>query len=196
LLDLLQELKIAQDTLVLFTSDNGPHREGGHDADFFDSNGPLRGTKRDLTEGGIRVPTIAWWPGTIQKGSEDDAHWYFGDVMATVAELAGVQPPADIDSESFAATLRGEPRKNRWDRKAKMYWEFYERRTAQAVRFGKWKAIRSPMFTGEVELYDMSNDAEEKRDYAMRRADLKQHATNLLDKFHEPDPNWKVPANR
>lgn len=196
ILDLLKELKIDEQTLVLFTSDNGPHKEGGHDSEFFDSNGPLRGIKRDLLEGGIRVPTIAWWPGVIKPGTEDDAHWYFGDLMATAAELAAVEAPKDIDSESFAPILRGQPREQRWNRKAKMYWEIYEGKTAQAVRFGKWKAIRSPMFTGEIELYDMSNDASEKRDYSMRRPDLKRHATNLLDKHHEPDPNWKVAEKR
>ncbi len=191
IIDLLKELKIDQKTLVIFTSDNGPHQEGGHHADFFDSNGKLRGIKRDLTEGGIRVPTIAWWPGTIKPGGEDDAHWYFGDVMATAAELAGIDAPQDIDSDSFAGPLRGQPREKRWSRKSKMYWEFYERGSAQAVRFGKWKAIRKPMFTGDIELYDMSNDAGEKRDYAKRRPDLARHAKNLLDKMHEPDPNWK-----
>lgn len=196
LLDLLDELKIDDNTLVLFTSDNGPHQEGGHDADFFDSNGALRGIKRDLTEGGIRVPTIARWPGTIQPGSEDAAHWYFGDVMATVAELAGVDAPEDIDSDSFAATLRGQPREKRWNRKSDMYWEFYERGSAQAVRFGKWKAIRSPMFTGEIELYDMSNDAGEKTNYAARRLDLTRHAANLFEKMHHPDPNWTLPKAR
>lgn len=192
ILDLLEELKIAQDTLVLFTSDNGPHQEGGHKADFFDSNGPLRGIKRDLTEGGIRVPAIACWPGTIKPGSEDDAHWYFGDVLATAAELAGVDPPDDLDSDSFASTLRGQPREKRWNRKSKMYWEFYERGSAQAVRFGKWKAIRKPMFTGPIELYDMSNDAGEMRDYAKRRPDMVNHATNLLNEMHEEDSNWKI----
>ena len=73
-----------------------------------------------------------------------------------------------------------------------MYWEFYERGSAQAVRFGKWKAIRKPMFTGEIELYDMSNDPGEKHDYSKRRLDLTRHAANLLDKMHEPDPNWKI----
>ena len=192
ILDLLKELQIDRHTLVLFTSDNGPHAEGGHDADFFDSNGKLRGIKRDLTEGGIRVPTIAWWPGAIKPGSEDDAHWYFGDMMASVCELAGVQPPDDVDSDSFIATLQGQPREKQWNRNSKMYWEFYERGSAQAVRFGKWKAIRKPMFDGPIELYDMSNDASEKRDYSQRRPDLTRHAGNLLDKMHEPDPNWKV----
>ena len=192
ILDLLKELKIEKDTLVIFSSDNGPHQEGGHRADFFDSNGPLRGTKRDLTEGGIRVPAIAWWPGTIDPGAVDDAHWYFGDLMATAAELAGVEPPANIDSDSFVAPLLGEPREKRWTRKSLMYWEFYERGSAQAVRFGKWKAIRKPMFTGKIELYDMSNDPGEKHDYSRRRPDLARQAAGLMDRAHEGDPNWKV----
>ena len=192
ILDLLKELKIEKDTLVIFSSDNGPHQEGGHRADFFDSNGPLRGTKRDLTEGGIRVPAIAWWPGTIDPGAVDDAHWYFGDLMATAAELAGVEPPANIDSDSFVAPLLGEPREKRWTRKSLMYWEFYERGSAQAVRFGKWKAIRKPMFTGKIELYDMSDDPGEKHDYSRRRPDLARQAAGLMDRAHEGDPNWKV----
>ena len=177
---------------MIFTSDNGPHQEGGHQADYFDSNGKLRGMKRDLTEGGIRVPTIAWWPGTIKAAGADDAHWYFGDFMATLADLSGAQPPADIDSDSFAGSLKGTPRTNQWKREHEMYWEFYERGSAQAVRFGKWKAIRKPMFTGPIGLYDMSNDASEKRDYAKRRPDLARHAANLMEKMHTPDPNWKV----
>ncbi len=196
ILDLLKALEIDKETLVIFTSDNGPHAEGGHNADFFDSNGKLRGIKRDLTEGGIRVPTIAWWPGTVKAGTEDDAHWYFGDVLATVAELAGVAAPEDLDSDSFSGPLKGTPREKRWSRKNKMYWEFYEKGSAQAVRFGKWKAIRQPMFTGEVKLYDMSNDAGEKRDHAKRRPDLVRHANNLLDKAHTPDPNWPAPKTK
>lgn len=191
-LDLLKELKLEENTLVIFTSDNGPHQEGGHLADYFDSNGNLRGKKRDLTEGGIRVPTIAWWPGTVKPGGDDDAHWYFGDMMATFSQLAGAKAPEDIDSDSFAGPLKGKPREKRWKRDSVMYWEFYERGSAQAIRFGKWKAIRKPMFTGKIQLYDMSNDAGEKRDYAERRPNLAKHAKNLLDKAHEPDPNWKV----
>ena len=196
ILDLLKELKLDEKTLVLFTSDNGPHAEGGHDADFFNSNGELRGIKRDLTEGGIRVPTIAHWPGTIKPGTEDDAHWYFGDMLATFAELAETKLPDDLDSDSFAGTLKGTPREKRWNRETTMYWEFYERKSSQAIRFGKWKAIRTPMFTGEIELYDMSNDPGEKHDYSKRREDLARHAANLLDKHHTPDENWQAPSQR
>lgn len=196
ILDLLKELNIDQNTLVIFSSDNGPHQEGGHKADFFDSNGQYKGIKRDMYEGGIRVPTIAWWPGTVQPGSKNDRLWYFGDVMATVSELAGVQPPENIDSDSFAKALRGTDERKPWQRNASMYWEFYERGSAQAVRFGKWKAIRAPMFTGPIELYDMSWDHDEKHNYAPRRPDLVKHATNLLNKMHVPDPNWKAPKPR
>ena len=192
ILDLLKELKIARNTLVIFTSDNGPHQEGGHKADYFDSNGPYRGIKRDLNEGGIRVPTIAWWPGTIQAGGADAAPWYFGDLMATASELAGAKAPAGIDSESFVDVLHGKKKV----RKSPLYWEFYERGSAQAVRFGKWKAIRQPMFTGEVQLYDLSNDPAEARDQAKEKPQLVKQAVSLMEKMHEPDPNWKVRGRR
>ena len=192
LLDLLKELGLATNTLVIFTSDNGPHQEGGHKADFFNSSGKFRGAKRDLTEGGIRVPMIAWWPGTVPAHSENDRQWYFGDLMATAAELAGVQPPDNLDSDSLVPALHGQIEKDQWKRKGRLYWETYEGASAQAVRFGKWKAIRSPMFTGELELYDLSNDFQEKRTYAVRRPDLARHATKLLDETHRPDPNGQV----
>ncbi len=193
ILDLITELDLTEDTLVLFTSDNGPHQEGGHKADFFNSNGQYRGIKRDLTEGGIRVPAIAWWPGTIKTGTTNDHQWYFGDFMATFAELAKTKAPEDIDSDSFLSTLQGTPPEKQWSRKSQLYWEFLERGSAQAVRFGKWKAIRKPMFTGPIQLYDLSFDHEEKKDHAKRRPDLVKHAKNLLDQSHEPNPNWKTP---
>ena len=195
-LDLLKELKLEENTLVIFTSDNGPHKEGGHDPDFFNSNGKFRGIKRDLTEGGIRVPTIAWWPGTIKAKTENNHQWYFGDLMASAAELADVEAPDDLDSDSFVQTLKGNPPEKEWHRGSTLYWEFYERGSSQAVRFGKWKAIRSPMFTGKVQLYDLSFDFEEKRDHAERRPKLVEHATNLLNKAHQPDPNWKIRGAR
>ena len=190
ILDLLQRLGIAEETLVIFTSDNGPHQEGGHRADFFNSNGPYRGIKRDLYEGGIRVPTIAWWPDTIKPGTTNKNQWYFGDLMATAAELAETTVPKDIDSDSFLQTLKGNPPEKEWTRESLLYWEFYERGSAQAVRFGKWKAIRSPMFTGPIQLYDLSWDHAEKNNYAERRPKLVEHARNLFNKAHEEDPNW------
>lgn len=113
--------------------------------------------------------------------------------MATFAELAKTKAPEDIDSDSFLSTLQGNPPKKQWARKSQLYWEFLERGSAQAVRFGKWKAIRKPMFTGPIQLYDLSFDHEEKKDHAKRRPDLVKHAKNLLDQSHEPDPNWKTP---
>ena len=192
IIDLIKELKLAADTLIIFTSDNGPHQEGGHKANFFNSSGPFRGIKRDLNEGGIRVPTIAWWPGTIKSNSINDHQWYFGDFMSTFAEVAKIKAPENIDSDSFLSTLKGSPQNKKWSRKNHIYWEFLERGSAQAVRFGKWKAIRKPMFTGPIQLYDLSFDHEEKKDHAKRRPDLVKHAKNLLDQSHEPDSNWEI----
>ena len=195
IIDLINELNLANNTLVIFTSDNGPHQEGGHRADFFNSSGPFRGMKRDLTEGGIRVPTIAWWPGKIKANTTNDHQWYFGDFMKTFAELAETPAPEDIDSDSFVSTLTGHPPEKKWARNSRLYWEFHERGSAQAVRFGKWKAIRKPMFTGPIELYDLSIDLKEENNYSERRPDLVKHAQNLLDQSHEPDFNWSSRKN-
>ena len=195
IIDLIDELNLANNTLVIFTSDNGPHQEGGHRADFFNSSGPFRGIKRDLTEGGIRVPTIAWWPGKIKANTTNDHQWYFGDFMKTFAELAETPAPEDIDSDSFVSTLTGNPPEKKWARNSRLYWEFHERGSAQAVRFGKWKAIRKPMFTGPIELYDLSIDLKEENNYSERRPDLVKHAQNLLDQSHEPDFNWSARKN-
>ena len=110
--------------------------------------------------------------------------------MKTFAELAGTKAPEDIDSDSFFSTLIGDPPEKKWARNSRLYWEFHERGSAQAVRFGKWKAIRKPMFTGPIELYDLSFDLKEENNYSERRPDLIKHAQNLLDQSHEPDFNW------
>lgn len=189
LLDLLKELDIAKDTLVVFTSDNGPHNEAGHNLDRFDPSGPLRGIKRALYEGGIRVPTIAWWPGTVASGSTSQHVAYFGDLMATASDLAGAASPENVDSISFAPTLRGDVSEQQ--EHEYLYWEFYEQKSRQAVRFGNWKAIRQPMFSGDVELYDLSKDLGETKDVAKHHRDLVKKATEMMDKAHVPHPNWK-----
>src|SRR5689334_5703815 len=133
--------KIGQDenTLVIFSSDNGPHQEGGHDPKFFHSSGPLRGIKRDLYEGGIREPTLARWPGKIKPGTTNDQTWAFWDFLPTAAELAGAQPPARIDGISILPALLGQSQR----RHEYFYWEFHERGFTQAVRMGDWKGVRA-----------------------------------------------------
>ncbi|MBM4090972.1 MAG: arylsulfatase [Planctomycetes bacterium] len=190
LLRLLAELGIDERTVVMFSSDNGPHNEGGHDPALFAPAGPLRGMKRDLTEGGIRVPLIVRWPGTTPAGQVSSHVGYFGDLMATAAELAGADPPMDCDSISFVPAITGHPDKQR--EADYLYWEFYERGGKQAVRAGTWKAIRIPMFTGTTELYDLSNDVAEARDLAGQHPDVVKRLEAMMDEAHEPHANWKV----
>jgi len=194
ILDLLGELKIDTETLVFFTSDNGPHNEANHDLSRFNPSGPLSGIKRSLTEGGIRVPAIAWWPGTISPNRTSDHVGYSGDWMATVAELAGVPAPDDIDSISLVPTLRGN--ESSQAKHECLYWEFYEQTSRQAVRFGDWKAIRDPMLTGKISIYDLSTDIAEKNNLAQSRPDLVEQATSLMDREHVPHPNWQVPGKK
>jgi len=190
LLDLLTELEIDRRTLVIFTSDNGPHNEANHDLNRFKPSGPLRGTKRALYEGGIRVPTIAWWPGVIEPGSESDHIAYFGDLMATAAELANVDPPESIDSISFAPTLLGRPAEQQTH--DYLYWEFYEQGGRQAVRFGDWKAIRQPGFDGPIELYNLTDDLSEQTNLADRYPDKVEQAAKMMDEAHVDHPHWQV----
>ena len=190
LLDRLKQHGIDERTLVVFSSDNGHHDEGGHDTERFDPNGPLRGMKRDLYEGGIRVPTLARWPGHVAPGTVSDHVGYFGDLMATAADLAGVDPPEGLDSISFLPTLLGESEKQ--EEHDYLYWEFYERGSAQAVRQGKWKAVRKPMFTGKTELFDLSADLGEENDVAGAHPDVVARMEAIMAEAHAPSPRWQV----
>jgi arylsulfatase A-like enzyme len=167
LMALLKKLDIDDNTVVFFTSDNGPHREGGADPDFFDSNGPLRGIKRDLYEGGVRVPMIARWPKRIKAGAKSDQVWAHWDLLPTLAEIAGVKPPADIDGISMFNALRGRRQRDH----EFLYWEFHERGYSQAARMGDWKAVRkSP--DSPLELYDLKNDLGEQNDVAAKNPEI------------------------
>jgi len=190
LLDRLKELGVADNTLVMFSSDNGPHMESRNDPLRFDPSGPLRGMKRDLYEGGIRVPLIAWWPGKIRPGQVSRHVGYFGDLMATACEVAGVDTPPGTDSVSFLPTLLG--RSQRQKEHEYLYWEFYEHGSAQAVRWGKWKGIRKPMLTGRIEVYDVSQDPGEKYNLARRR-DIVEKMRTIMKKAHVPHANWQPP---
>lgn len=186
----LEDLGIDESTLIIFSSDNGHHKEGGNDPEFFDANGPLRGMKRDLTEGGIRVPTIAYWPSVVEAGSVSDHVAGFTDWIATACELAGVEAPPKTQSISFAPTLRGNPESQR--EHDYLYWEFYEKGSKQALRFGPWKAIREPMFTGEIQLYHVEQDIGEETNVAFDHPDTVERAEELFEMAHTPNPLWKV----
>lgn len=185
---LLKELNIDDDTIVFFTSDNGPHAEGGNDPTFFDSNGPLRGTKRDLYEGGIRVPLIVRHPGVIRPNRITDHVGYFADFLATAADLAQIEA-SDMDGISFLPALTGRTGQPRHEY---LYWEFYERGSAQAVRSGKWKAVRKPMLNGEVELYDLDRDIGEEFDLSEDHPDIVRRLSRYMDQAHEPSEIWEV----
>ncbi|HEX4071275.1 MAG TPA: sulfatase-like hydrolase/transferase, partial [Planctomycetaceae bacterium] len=178
-------------TVVFFTSDNGPHREGGHNPKFFDDNGPLRGTKRDLYEGGIRVPLIVRWPGHASKGTVCDHVGYFGDFFATAAALAGVPCPPGLDSISFGPAITGDNLHQQ--QHSYLYWEFYERGSKQAVRMGDWKGVIQPMGSNSVELYDMRTDLGETSDVAGKHPKVVKQILAIARQAHVPSPLWKVP---
>ena len=181
-IDKLDELGIADNTLVIFTSDNGPHQEGGADPDYFNSNGPLRGYKRDLYEGGIRVPMIASWVGRIQPGSRSDHVSAFWDIMPTVAELAGLpNNNSESDGISLAPTLTGETEQEQHDF---LYWEFHERGGRQAIRKNHWKLIRynvNKQPYGEYELYNLAEDIGESNDVATQHPQVVAELAALLE---------------
>jgi arylsulfatase len=163
---LLQELGLDDNTLVIFTSDNGPTYAGGSDAGFFESAGPLNGLKGSVWEGGVRVPFIARWPGRIKPGSENDHICAFWDFLPTCAELLNEQPPAGIDGISILPTLLG--RSGQQKKHDSLYWELNNQ---QAVRMGDWKALR--LKPGQkIQLFNLRTDVGEQKDVAGEHPDI------------------------
>ncbi|QDV50352.1 arylsulfatase [Gimesia fumaroli] len=161
---LLKELNLEHKTIIFFTSDNGPHQEGMHQVDFFNSNGPLRGYKRDLYEGGIRVPLIVKWPGKVQAGSTSDHISAFWDFLPTACELAGIKAPQNIDGVSYLPTLLGQPQTAH----ETLFWKY---RGKVALRSGKWKAVQ----TGPqkpFELYNLDTDIGEQNNIANQHPEI------------------------
>jgi arylsulfatase A-like enzyme len=177
----LKKLGLDDNTLVLFTSDNGPHKEGGADPEFFNSSGPLRGIKRDLYEGGIRVPMIAHWPGKIEATSETDHISAFWDFLPTCTEIAGIRKRRRIDGISFLPTLLGKrQREHKY-----MYWEFHEQGGKQAIRMGNWKGVRLNVkkdMEGPIALYDLGSDLGERRDVSSKHPKVVQEIRTLMKK--------------
>jgi len=189
LMQKLKALGIDDNTVVFLTSDNGPHREGGANPDFFDSNGPLRGIKRDLYEGGIRVPLIARWPGRIAAGTESDHVSAFWDFLPTCAMLAGAKPPAHTDGLCVVPTLLNQPGKQK--EHEFLYWEFHERGSKQAVRMGRWKAVRFGV-GGKLELYDLKTDLGETNNVAERHPEVVAQIETYLTTARTESEFWNL----
>ena len=186
LMDRLEALGLAENTIVFFTSDNGPHQEGGFNPMVFDSNGPLRGFKRDLYEGGIRMPMLVWGPGHVPAGRTSEHVWAAWDVLPTLAELAGTSAPEGIDGRSMAAAITGEGAAPVHD---ELYWEFFVKGPKlfqQAVRRGDWKAIRFIEADGRrrTGLYHLGRDLGETTDVARNYPALVAELEAVMDASH------------
>ncbi len=182
---------LAENTLIIFTSDNGPHRENGGDPEFFNSSGAFRGIKRDLYEGGIRVPYVAYWPGKIKPAvnHEPAALW---DMYPTVLELAGIKNKVKTDGLSLVPVLlnKGKRKKHEY-----FYWEFHENNGRQAISWKNWKAIRLNVSTANpspVELYDIAKDPEEKNNLADQYPDIVKKMYRWMMKAHQYNPDWPL----
>lgn len=189
-LDKLDELGLADNTIVIFSSDNGAHQEGGADPGFFNSTGGLRGVKRDLYEGGIRTPFIVRWPNQIAAGSVSDHIGAFWDIMPTLADLTGAPQPHYTDGISFLPTLLGRADQQQH---AYLYWEFHEGGGKQAIRMGKWKGIRLNAKDNREDgaplaLYDLQADPAETTDVATEHPEIVGQLVQMMEEAHKESP--------
>jgi arylsulfatase A-like enzyme len=183
----ITDLGLAENTIIIFTSDNGPHLEGGADPDYFNSNGNLKGYKRDLYEGGIRVPMIVKWQKKIKPGSTADHVSAFWDVFPTLAELAGEKETPGLDGISFLPTLLGNTDKQK--NHEYLYWEFHEKGGRQAVRMGDWKGVKYNVLenpTAQLELYDLSKDSSEEHNVTSDFPEIVAEMESILEKARTP----------
>lgn len=183
-IDKLNELGLEENTLIIFTSDNGPHKEGGGDPDFFNSSAGFTGIKRDLYEGGIRVPFVAKWPKVITPGQNSEFIGAFWDILPTFSEIAGITNPDHIDGISLINTLKGG--KNQKEHEY-LYWEFHKEGGKQAVRYRNWKGIRLNLLkdkNASIALYDINTDPHEKRDVSSEHPDIIKKITSFMNEAH------------
>ena len=185
----VKEKGIAENTLIIFTSDNGPHRENGGDPDFFNSNGDFKGIKRDLYEGGIRVPFIAYWPGKIKSGinNRPAALW---DMYPTFLQLAGIANENKVDGISLVPSLL---KKTKQKEHEYFYWEFHENDGRQAVLWGKWKGVRlavNSIADAPIELYDLQNDPGENNNVAEKFPSIVRQINVVMKREHVFNPDW------
>ena len=197
MMEQLNRLGLAENTLVIFTSDNGPHNESNHNLKRFEPSGPLTGIKRSLTDGGIRVPMIAWWPGRVKAGQVSDHVGYAGDWFATAAELAQATTPSNLDSISFVPELTGHSDKQL--QHEHIYWEFHERGFSQAVLYqGRWKALRERDPNGPLQLFDTRDDIAELHNIADQHPELVRELDAWLKSARSESADWpaKAPPER
>lgn len=189
IIEKLKELNLYENTMIIFTSDNGPAYSGGVDAEYFNSAKPFPNnygrTKGFTYEGGIRVPMIASWPGKIEAGSKTDHISAFWDVLPTFSELVNLKVPDDIDGLSFLPTLLGEEKQEKHEF---LYWEFPSYQGQQAVRMGDWKGIRKNIFKGnmDVELYDLKTDPTESKNIATNHPEIVAKIEAIMKREHTP----------
>jgi arylsulfatase A-like enzyme len=189
LVEKVRELGLEENTIFIFTSDNGPHQEAGADPDFFDSNGNLRGYKRDLYEGGIRVPMIAKWKGTIKGGTNTDHISAFWDVMPTMANLLDVKLSQNTDGISFLPTLFGQEEQIKHDY---LYWEFHELGGRQAIRRDNWKLVKYKVKEApEYFLFDLSLDPSETNDLSEAKPEKLKELKHILENSRTESETFK-----
>ena len=191
LLAKLEENGLADNTIVIFASDNGPHLEAGADPDYFNSNGDLRGYKRDVYEGGIRTPMLVRWPGKVTPGSESDHISAFWDILPTLAEIAGTGVPEGIDGISFLPALTGKKQKKH----EYLFWEFHEQGGKMAVRMGNWKAVKLDInkdTARETELYNLSKDIGEENNVASYNPEIVKKMEEIMKQAHIPSADFPL----
>lgn len=198
---LLDELKLTEKTLILFTSDNGPtHNVGGADSAFFASAGKLRGLKGSMYEGGLRIPFIASWKGKIAPGTVNHTNWAFWDVMPTLAEIGGSTAPKDTDGISLLPTLIGKPQAKIHDF---LYWESPGYGGQQAVIAGEWKAVRQQLRqqanarnfkTIKTQLYHLGNDESETTDVGEQNPEIVARLIKIMEREHVPSTLFLLPG--
>jgi len=193
----LKELGIEDNTIIIFSSDNGPHLEGGADPDYFNSNGIYKGYKRDLYEGGIHAPMIVCWPGKVKAASTSNHISAFWDFLPTVAEIIGAETPDNIDGISFLPSLLGE--KNQQQQHDYLYWEFHEKNGRLAIRQGDWKLIRYNVFVPEnttTELYNLINDPGEENNVAQENSEITLKLLSMLETARTPSKDFKFESKK
>ncbi len=190
IMELLKQLELDERTIVFFTSDNGPVPDRDY-TNFFNSNGPYRGGKRDLYEGGIRVPLVVSWEGTIEPGSRSDHMGAFWDFLPTACELAGIEVPDGIDGISYLPALKQKEQPAH----ESLYWEFMAKGGKQAIRKGEWKLVRNDVISnppGTIELYDLKEDLQEEQNLADRNPEIVDELLEDMARSRTASPHFPL----